>query len=80
MGRDVVTYETNTGRLPERRRWLEWLDYRYSSNQLTKDAWGSTYELRVWADSVGIVSYGPDRTKNTEDDFVISTPRERRRR
>lgn len=80
VGRDVANYETNTGRLPERRRWLEWLDYRYATNQLTKDAWGNTYELRVWSDSVGILSYGPDRTRSTEDDFVVATPRQRPRR
>ncbi len=80
VARDVVGYENNTGRLPERRRWLEWLDYRYASNQLTKDTWGNTYELRVWADSVGILSYGPDRTRATEDDFVVTEPRQRRRR
>lgn len=80
VGRDVVSYEANTGRLPERRRWLEWLDYRYATNQLTTDAWGSTYELKVWSDSVGILSYGPDRTRNTEDDFVVATPRQRVRR
>jgi hypothetical protein len=80
VGRDVAKYEVNTGRLPQRRRWLEWLKYRYAANELTRDAWGNTYELRVWADSVGIVSYGPDRTKNTDDDFVVTTPRDRSRR
>lgn len=80
VGRDVVAHEANTGRLPDRRDWIPWLDYRYSSDELKMDAWGSTYELRVWADSVGIVSYGPDRTRGTEDDFTVATPRERPRR
>ena len=80
VGRDVVNYEISTGRLPDRRRWQEWLDYRYALDELTLDAWDNTYQLKVWADSVAIWSYGPDRIRDTEDDLQVSTPRERRRR
>lgn len=80
VGRDVVGHEVQMGRLPDRRNWIEWLDWRYPVDDLKLDAWGSTYQLRVWADSVAIVSWGPDRIRNTEDDFQVSTPRERRRR
>ena len=80
VGRDVVAHETSTGKLPDRRSWLEWLDWRYPMEDLRLDAWGSTYQLKVWADSVAIWSYGPDRTRNTEDDFQVSQPRLRRRR
>lgn len=77
VGRDVVNHEIQTGRMLDRRSWLEWLEWRYPMEDLTKDAWGTTYELRVWSDSVGIMSYGPDRVKATEDDFYISQPRDR---
>lgn len=77
VGRDVVAHERNTGQLPRRREWLGWLDWRYSSQELQMDAWGTTYELRIWTDSIGIMSYGPDRTRSTEDDFTVATPRER---
>ncbi|HSG09002.1 MAG TPA: hypothetical protein VLA36_11640 [Longimicrobiales bacterium] len=80
VGRDVINHELNFGKLPDRRGWLEWLDYRYPVDDLKKDSWGSTYQLRVWADSVAIWSYGPDRVRQTEDDFQVSVPRERRRR
>ena len=80
VGRDVVDHELTTGKLPDRRGWLEWLEYRYLSEELRQDYWDSTYELKVWADSVAIWSYGPDRTRQTEDDFWISTPRQRRTR
>ena len=46
-------------------------------DELKRDAWGSTYQLKVWADSVAILSYGPDRTRQTEDDFQVSVPRQR---
>lgn len=80
VARDVVNHEAMTGKLPDRRSWLEWLDYRYSMEELKKDPWGSTYQLKVWGDSVAVWSYGPDRTRNTEDDFQVSQTRQRRRR
>lgn len=80
VARDVANHEVFTGKLPDRRGWLEWLDYRYPMDDLKKDAWGSTYQLKVFADSVAVWSYGPDRTRQTEDDFQVSAPRQRRRR
>lgn len=80
VARDVIRHEVNTGKLPDRRAWLEWLDYRYSVDDLKLDAWGSTYQLKVWSDSIAVWSYGPDRIRNTEDDFQVSQPRQRGRR
>jgi Type II secretion system (T2SS), protein G len=80
VARDVVNEEIKSGKLPDQRRWLQWLDYRYIGDQLKKDAWGSTYQLSVWADSVAIVSLGPDRERNTDDDFHVTVRRQRRRR
>jgi hypothetical protein len=77
VGRDVVAYEQSTGQLPDRRGWLEWLDWKYALEDSKQDAWQTVYELKVWADSVGVVSYGPDRTRNTEDDFTVVTLRQR---
>ena len=77
IGRDVVAYEQSTGQVPDRRGWLDWLDWRYSLDESKQDAWGTTYQLKVWADSVGVLSFGADRTRNTEDDFTIVTLRER---
>jgi len=77
IGRDLVAYEQTTGQLPDRRGWHEWLDWRYQVDESKQDAWDSLYELKVWADSVGVRSWGPDRTRNTEDDFTIVAMRER---
>ena len=71
VARDVVEFERTQGRVPDRRAWLDWLEWRYVVQDTWQDPWGSTYELVVYADSVGIVSYGPDRTKLTEDDFSV---------
>ena len=80
VGRNVVEHERLTGKLPDRRSWTAWLDYRYTGDELKQDPWGTRYQLRVWADSVAIVSAGPDRIRSTEDDFFVVTPRERRGR
>ena len=75
VGRNVVEHERLTGAMPSGTGWLEWLDYRYSSADMRQDPWGSTYQLEVTQDSVGIVSFGPDRTRQTDDDFRVATGR-----
>ena len=80
VGRNVIEQERLTGQLPDRRNWVGWLDSRYSTDDLRQDPWGTVYQLQVWADSVAIVSYGPDRTRSTDDDFQVVTLRERRGR
>jgi hypothetical protein len=79
-----VEHEAFAGKLPDRRDWSGWLDWRYPvddyKDDYKMDPWGSRYPLRVWADSVAIISLGPDRTRSTEDDFSVVTPRPRRRR
>ncbi|MDA0311205.1 MAG: hypothetical protein O2992_03705 [Gemmatimonadetes bacterium] len=79
VGRNVIEHERLTGQLPDRRSWLAWLDYRYPTEDLKRDPWDTVYQLKVWADSIGIVSYGPDLTGFTEDDFQVVVPRQRAR-
>ena len=75
VGRNVVEQERLTGHLPSGSGWLSWLDSRYATDESKTDPWGSVYQLLVWKDSVGIVSLGPDRTRLTDDDFQVVTPR-----
>ncbi len=76
VARNVVDHERLTGRLPAGPAWLDWLEYRYASDAARRDPWGSTYQLAVTRDSVWILSYGPDRTRETEDDFYVVTSRD----
>ena len=80
VGRDVVNYEVLTGKIPDRRNFSDWLNTKYNTDELKHDPWGSMYDLRVLVDSVAIVSYGPDRTRMTEDDFEVFEPRKRPKR
>ena len=75
VARNVVDHERLTGALPTGGAWLEWLQYRYSSAESRTDPWGSTYQVAATKDSVWVLSYGPDRTRDTEDDFSVSAPR-----
>lgn len=77
VARDVVDEEAKTGKLPDPRQWVHWLEYRYTGDGLRKDPWGSFYRLQVWADSVGIISYGPDGIRGTADDIEVTAPRRR---
>ena len=76
VGRHVVDHERLTGDLPAGGGWLGWLATRYAYPDAAQDPWGSYYQLIVWDDSVGVLSLGPDRTRQTDDDFRVVTSRE----
>jgi len=76
VGRNAVDHERLTGELPGGAGWLQWLEYRYVSDDARTDPWGSVYQLEASKDSVWTVSYGPDRTRGTADDIRVSTPRD----
>jgi hypothetical protein len=75
IARNAVDHERLTGELPGGTAWLGWLEYRYATDDLRTDPWGSTYQFDSSKDSVWVISYGPDRTRATEDDFAVSAPR-----
>ncbi|MBM4184609.1 MAG: hypothetical protein FJ207_10410 [Gemmatimonadetes bacterium] len=77
VARNVVDQERLTGTLPSGGRWLEWLRVRYAGPDAWTDPWGSTYQLDATNDSVWVLSYGPDRTRGTSDDFRVATSRKR---
>lgn len=76
VGRNVVDHERLTGELPAGSAWLEWLQYRYVSAEARTDPWGTIYQIETSKDTVWTLSYGPDRTRGTLDDFRVSTPRD----
>ena len=68
--------------LPEPgQEFLAWMGRNFQGGD-SEDAWGSAYSLRIWPDSVGIISNGPDLELNTDDDILETAliPRQRRRR
>jgi len=77
VARNVVDQERLTGSLPMGSDWLDWLRVRYASPEATLDPWGSTYQLAATKDSVWILSFGPDRTRGTADDFRVASSRHR---
>lgn len=75
IARNVVEHERLTGQMPSGAAWLGWLEYRYQADDVTVDPWGTVYQLEVSRDSVWVLSLGPDRTRETRDDFRIAAPR-----
>jgi hypothetical protein len=75
VGRNALAQERLTGHLPTGGAWLPWLEYRYATEEARQDPWGSTYQLQATADSVFVISFGPDRIRGSEDDILVSTPR-----
>lgn len=55
-----------------------WMERVFMGGART-DAWGVEYTLKVWRDSVGIVSNGPDQEIGTYDDIVEAVVIQRRR-
>ena len=49
----------------------DWMNRNFQGGS-SLDSCGNTYSLRVWTDSVGVVSRGPDLEINTPDDIVQS--------
>ena len=56
----------------------DWMRRSFQGGSL-EDAWGVPYTLRVWTDSVGVVSNGPDLEIGTTDDVMQTALIQRRR-
>lgn len=77
VARNIVDHERLTGQLPLGAAWLGWLEARYAGPEARMDPWGSTYQAVSSQDSVWVLSFGPDRTRGTADDFRVAAPRDR---
>ena len=80
--RELETLQREGGPLPTPGEWFQSWMARNFLGRARSDAWGTDYTMKVWRDSLGIVSNGPDLEIGTPDDVIISimTPRQDRRR
>lgn len=60
----------NISRLPDRRSFPVWMDYNYAGNAQL-DSWGTPYEMRETRREIILLSVGPDRIRDTEDDITV---------
>lgn len=75
IAEDLQIHEReNFGRLPERKRFSDWVDGRYAGGGGV-DSWGSPYEYTLARDNFSLRSLGPDGLRGTEDDIVETRPR-----
>ena len=56
-----------------------WVARRFQGGS-SLDAWGHSYSLKIWPDSVGIISSGPDAQVRTGDDILHTARIQRQRR
>jgi Type II secretion system (T2SS), protein G len=76
---ELLRYDQIGRELPSRRRWLKWLDDNFP-DKTSVDPWGNVYQFYSWADSLALISYGPDKERGTEDDLRFLTIRRSWRR
>ena len=79
LGRELQTENREGAPLPTPgAEFQNWMNRRFVGGATT-DAWGVDYTLRVWRDSIGIISNGPDLEIGTMDDIVQSLVIQRQR-
>lgn len=82
LGRELQTQNREGGNLPAPGvEFQNWMNRNFLGGAM-EDAWGVEYSLRVWRDSVNIVSNGPDMEVGTADDIThpVAIQRQRSRR
>ena len=80
INRELQTLYRTGQSLPARGEpFRDWM-FRNFQGGSSLDAWGNSYSLNLWADSVGVSSRGPDLEINTPDDIVKTIPIGRQRR
>jgi hypothetical protein len=77
ISEDLVVLQGSQGALPARRGDFDaWLERRYPQEASRVDSWGTRYRLEVLSSRFQIVSAGPDRAFQTEDDLMREAPRD----
>lgn len=70
ISRDLEALSEIPRRFPlDQEAFREWMEREYEGDART-DPWGAAYELRLSSSTFTIVSPGPDRQFNTNDDVV----------
>lgn len=81
IAQDLQGHERLYDRLPVNDElFRQWLYNQYVAPSNYQDSWGSGFGFSLWPDSFAVLSAGPDRIFNTEDDLRVTRPRSRRGR
>jgi hypothetical protein len=71
--RELGTMDREGRRLPQPgEEFQRWMERNFQGGRVV-DSWGRPYTLRVWLDSLAVVSSGPDIELGTADDIVRTT-------
>ncbi len=78
IAQDLQGYERLYDKVPSNpESFRQWLFSQYALPSNYQDSWGSEFFYKVWPDSFGVVSAGPDRAANTDDDLMVTRRRNR---
>lgn len=78
IANDLQGYERLYDKVPSNPdAFRQWLYSQYAAPSNYVDSWGTEFYFKIWPDSFGVVSAGPDRVPNTEDDLTVARPRSR---
>jgi len=76
--RELSTMDREGRQLPQPgQEFQRWMERNFQGGSF-QDSWGTPYLLRVWLDSLSVVSSGPDGVLGTSDDITRSTEIQRR--
>jgi hypothetical protein len=72
ISRDLAGMNRRGEKLPAPgEQFLNWMERNYQEGGRT-DSWDNPYTLRIWADSLGVLSRGPDLELGTADDLLVT--------
>ena len=73
IGGHLTSFENQYYKLPTSpAKFPDWMARVLKEDKERIDAWGTEYRLRIWPDSLAVVSAGPDREHGTDDDIQHS--------
>ena len=80
IGRELETLSRQGSDLPTPGdSFQNWMSKTFMGGAKT-DAWGMVYTMKVWRDSIGIASNGPDMEMDTPDDIILTAVNLRQQR
>lgn len=70
IGGELTNYENQYYKLPTSGKdFPNWLAQRFKDDKHRVDSWGTGYRLKIRPEKLAVISSGPDRTPDTEDDI-----------
>ncbi len=71
IGAQITNFENQYYKLPTSAAdFPKYMEHHFTEKKARIDSWSTEYRLKIWPDSIGVISAGPDRKHGTEDDIA----------